>query len=318
MRWFEVSLSLINNLDTEVEHGATYGKVANTDLLDSAGVRRVGLRVAGSGHQPGDQRNALPTTIGSIRARWDGLTISYTVPSTGDPATVTISASAATLRMGSASIAYSAASVNVSQARSTTVTWQLYYLDPTYAGGARTLNATTDANLLANRDDVVWVGNVAVTVPAAGTGGSGAGEPGACVDLMMWLDTDLLARDAQVGDRIDCAVYAEPAGIERRPIMAMPVSVQPCHRIVSASGAAVVASDSTPMTLRDGRTVYMPDMLGEDVLVHDADGLRWEPCVACDAVGHRPVAKINVSDTCYFAGETPCARIATHNATSKP
>lgn len=138
----------------------------------------VALEVAGSGRRLGDQRNNHPVTIGSIRSYWDGQTISYSVPTTGSPATVTINVSAATLRIGSVSIAYSASSANVSQARSTTQTWHLYYLDANYAGGAFTLNATTDPNNLANADSVLWVGKVSVVVPAVGTGGSGGGSGG--------------------------------------------------------------------------------------------------------------------------------------------
>ena len=150
--------------------------------IDNAGAAYFGggvaLEVAGSGHKLGDQRNNHPVTIGSIRSYWDGQTITYTVPSTGDPATVTINVSAATLRIGSVSVSYSASSTNVSQARSTTQTWHLYYLDANYAGGAFTLNATTDPNNLANADNVLWVGKVSVVVPAAGTGGSGGGSGG--------------------------------------------------------------------------------------------------------------------------------------------
>ena len=136
----------------------------------------VDLEIAGSGAKLGDQRNNHPTTIGSIRSYWDGQTITYTVPTTGT--THSIDVTAATLRMGSVSIAYSASSAAITQARSTTQLWHLYYLDATYAGGARTLNATTDPNNLANADDVVWVGKVSVVVPAGGAGGGGGGTGG--------------------------------------------------------------------------------------------------------------------------------------------
>ena len=136
----------------------------------------VALEVAGSGHKLGDQRNNHPVTIGSIRSYWDGQTITYTVPTTGT--VVTINVSAATLRMGSIAVAYSAGSANVTQARSTAKTWYLYYLDAGYAGGAFTLNATDDPNNLANSDSVLWVGKVLVNSPPSGTSGSGGGNSG--------------------------------------------------------------------------------------------------------------------------------------------
>lgn len=148
------------------------------------------------------------------------------------------------------------------------------------------------------------------TVPPAGGGGGG------CVDVDMWLQPGLLAGEIQIGQRIDCALY-EPDGIERRAVSNCPIAPQPCWRIVTPSGAAVVASDTTPMTLRDGSSVFLPDMLGREVLVVDGNGLRWEQAVECYPVGFRRVVKINVGGTCYFAGESPTARIATHNTGEK-
>lgn len=178
MRWTAVAMTLVQEMDADVAHGTTYGRIANSDLVDSAGVRRLGMRVPGSGHKPADQRNQHPVTVGSVRSRWDGLTISYSVPTTGSPATVTISTTAATLRLGSASVSYSAASSVVSQARGTSQTYQLYYTDASYAGGSRTLNITASTNDLANSDSVVWVGEVFVTVPTLGTAASGSGSNG--------------------------------------------------------------------------------------------------------------------------------------------
>lgn len=144
-------------------------------------------------------------------------------------------------------------------------------------------------------------------------GGSGGGG---CVVVDAWLRDGLRAGDVQLGELIDCAAYA-PISIEQRVVRRNSMMLQPCHRIVTTSGAAVPASDSTPMTLRDGSTCYMPDMLGRDVLVDGPHGLRWETVVQCYAIGEKYVVFINVSDTCYFAGEDPNNRIATHNTMVK-
>jgi hypothetical protein len=153
---------------------------------------------------------------------------------------------------------------------------------------------------------------VNITAEVTASGGSGGG----CVEVDMLLEPGLHARDVQVGQLIDAAAY-DPDRIVRLEVRAAPITPQLCWRIVTESGAAVVASESTPMTLRDGSTVYMPDMLGEDALVADARGLTWERVVECQLVGFRDVVKIDINNACYFAGETGEARIATHNTLQK-
>lgn len=130
------------------------------------------LTQPGSGVQLGDQRNLLPTTVSSVRSLWEGLTLSATYD-TASPAEVTLTASAATLRVGSASTSYDSANTKVTQARGTVARYYGYYLDAAWEGGQRLLNITTDEASLANQDGVVWVGEFAVAVPAAPTGGSG-------------------------------------------------------------------------------------------------------------------------------------------------
>ncbi|CAN7389636.1 hypothetical protein LJR143_002179 [Pseudoxanthomonas sp. LjRoot143] len=134
------------------------------------------LTQPGSGVQLGDQRNLMPVTVASTRSLWDGLTLSATFD-TGSPATVTLSASAATLRVGSATVSYAASSTNVTQARDTTARYYGYYLDEAWQGGDRTLNVTTNVATLADTDGVVWVGEFVVVIGASG-GGSGSGGVG--------------------------------------------------------------------------------------------------------------------------------------------
>lgn len=143
------------------------------------------------------------------------------------------------------------------------------------------------------------------------TGGGGGG--GACVSIDMWLNYGLRAGRVALGDLIDCAAY-KPIAIEQRQVNRNSIMPQPCHRIATTSGAAVVASDSTPMTLRDGSTCYLPDMMGREALVDGPNGLRWEVVVECEPVGQCDVVFINVDNGCYFAGEDAGNRIATHNS----
>lgn len=125
-----------------------------------------------------DQRTAPPIATGGLRSAWVGQTITGSYD-TASPATVTISVSAATLRVGDASITYSAMSFTDTQARGSTVTRYLYADDPTYAGGSQTLSATTEFGGLFTSNGRVFVGTITTVIPASGSGtGSGTGGGG--------------------------------------------------------------------------------------------------------------------------------------------
>ena len=309
MRWYAVSLKLVTDIDSELGDGASFSRVSNTDLVGN----RMGMRVAGSGQKPANQFNLHSTTVGSVRSRWDGLSITYSVPTTGAPATVTINASAATLRSGSASVNYNASSVQVSQARSTTVTYQLYYLDATPSGGSRTLNATTDANALANTDDVMWVGAVTVIVPAAGTGSSGGGDPGGgCVAADAVMADGRMAADWRTGDVSPC--WAPEHGFHLRPCLAAAAPIlRPCVRLVVASGHSITLSADTP--------VYGPvpasEMLGRPIFAARGDDIEIERVVRVEDAGWRQVVPLSFGGCSFPAGDSAELLFFTHNV-NKP
>jgi hypothetical protein len=297
--------------------GDTWSVVANTDLHDVAGDRRVGLRVAGSGHRVGDQRNMQAITVGSVRSRWDGLSITYSVPTTGNPATVTINSSAATLRMGSTSISYNAASVDVSQSRSTTQLWHLYYLDAAYAGGSRALNATTNPNALATDDGVIWVGQVSVTVPAGGTGSSGSGDNGGgCVVREAFMHDGRNAEEWREGDESLC--WTPDAGDHVRACLrAGSPFLARCVRLVMASGSLTLSAD-TPIDLPDRRESRLAeDMLGEFMRARLGAAAWIEPVLAVDDVGWRWVVPLSFGGASFPAGDQAGVLYDSHN-TYKP
>lgn len=311
MRWYAVSLKLVTDIDSELGDGASFSRVSNADLVGN----RMGFRVAGSGHKPANQFNLHSITFGSIRSRWDGLSITYSVPTTGSPATVTINASAGTLRSGSGSVSYSAASVQVSQARSTTVLYQLYYLDAAPAGGSRTLNATTDANALANVDDVIWVGEVSVTVPVAGTGSSGGGGPGGgCVVIDAIMEDGKAASDWRAGNVSQC--WSAGQGFHHRMCVAAAAPIlSPCVRLVVASGHSITLSAETPVDCPN--SVFARDMLGRPMFVDRGGEMGIEYIVRVDDVGMRWVVPLSFGGCSFPAGDSADALFYTHNA-NKP
>jgi predicted phage tail protein len=138
------------------------------------------------------------------------------------------------------------------------------------------------------------------------------GSGGACVAVDQWLLCGIRAGSINVGDVIDICDHSD-LSTQRRFVKGTNIVEQMCMRLTTISGAAVVASESTPMTLRDGTTAYFPDMLGKEVAVL-RDGIAdWETVVTLVAVGALPVNKIRVDNQCYWAGEQQGVYISTHN-----
>lgn len=110
----------------------------------------------------------------------------------------------------------------------------------------------------------------------------------------------------------------ESPRIEFAPAMRVRFGSEQSYNMRSSSGAEIIQSRSTPMTLRDGRVATTDLMLGEDVLVNRRGILAWEPVVELIDVGVRTVVKLSLGDRMYFAGSDPRATIATHNIQYKP
>jgi hypothetical protein len=80
-------------------------------------------------------------------------------------------------------------------------------------------------------------------------------------------------------------------------------------RITTDAGAILECSLATPFDVLDGRTVYAPDMLGEQVVTD-----KGIECVArVDDIGVRRVCHIHLGGVSYAAGLDPTHRIFSHN-----
>ena len=302
----------------EMSNGYEYGTVANTDLSVSSGVRRLGVRVPGSGHRLGDQRNlmqSITTAYGSVRS---ATALSAT------PTTISVNAHA--VRYGSFTVNYSAVSPAISGGLTAGVKYVVYCFDPDYTGGSKTWYiGTTPDDVMQLGDGIVIAGEMLIPASGTSTGGGGSNDPGDggdwCVDVNSNTPCGRCAGEIEAGDVIQCwnddAEFpeVEPVEVESNEIAAD----QLCYRLTTVGGASVVASASTPMTLRDGTITYVPDMLGDDALILREDGsLEWEMVSECKPVGMKKVAKIKVHQRCYFAGAKPGAYFATHNPIQKP
>lgn len=153
-------------------------------------------------------------------------------------------------------------------------------------------------------------------VPVPSNPNSGGGYPPDewCVDADSVMPGGMVAREYKVGDMLPCYNNnSDLPSVVNLAVQRNQTAMEKCVRLVSSSGASVVASVSTPMTLRDGSMLKITEMAGQQVLVMRDGGFAWEWVRDIKPVGTREVCKISVSDQCYFAGETAAAFIATHN-----
>lgn len=148
-------------------------------------------------------------------------------------------------------------------------------------------------------------------VPRGGGGGGGGGVWG-CVAADQWLRAGLCAAAARPGREIACLDEGLD-GVVMYPIESVEFSEQPCVELVTERHINLIASTSTPMTLRDGAICNIIEMLGREAAVLDDGEFRWEPVIAVLPAGDRLVAHIHVGGRTYAAGAQPGRYIFTHN-----
>jgi len=297
MRFTRANLVIANNLDREVVDGTTYARIYGSEL--SSGVHKLG--VADSGKVLGNQLNApnsLTLNYGAARTA-----TAVTADSTG-----AVSINAFSVNMGGTTVPYNAVS-NAITGLTVGSTYQIYCHDVGGTGGTKTWLAYlgTSTGLLTLGDDVVLAGQV--TIPSSGT--SGGGVSGTCVCDDMFIDDSRTAGDARPGDVFDCLdIPTQGMRKFRRRLHSVDYDAVPCVRITTDAGAILECSLTTPFDVLDGRTVYAPDMLGEQVVTDQG----IETVARVDAIGIRRVCHIHLGGVSYAAGADPSHRIYSHNA----
>ncbi|HEX5305754.1 MAG TPA: hypothetical protein VFW82_06705 [Dyella sp.] len=272
------------------------------------------VRVAGSGARLGDLRNQVMAGVGNYGAGWSGGTISYSATSSS----ATITASAATLRVGPDTLAYNQSSTTVSGPHDGNQhTYYLYYDDDTYAGGSRTLHATESRIVAQSANGRLFVGQVSFYFPSSGTSGGGGGMT--CPDENAWV----LRADPN-GIRPDWAVQAKTvraghflrltdgtAGLvthsERKPAERV--------RVFDENGATLTCSTSAPLELAGtaGECVLAPDATGRKIKAL-ADGVAFAPFVwKVEEAGPGYVQHITCQNACFWTGDDPGYLFGHHN-----
>ncbi|MGN6234988.1 hypothetical protein [Dyella sp.] len=271
------------------------------------------LAISGSGQRLGDLRNQVMVGVGNYASGWSGGSISYSASSTS----ATLSVSSATLQIGGQSLAYNASSTTVSGSAGSTVKYYLYYDDPSFTGGSKTLNATTSQITALSNDGRVLVGSVSVTYPTSGTGSGGGGT--GCPDENAWVlradpegrqpDWCVLAREVEVGHLL--RLTDGRAGLvthsERKPAQRI--------RVFDENAATLTCSTSAPLELAgtSGECVLAPDAAGHRIKAM-ADGVQFDPIVwKVEPAGPGYVQHITCQNACFWTGDDPDYLFAHHN-----
>ena len=308
---FDWARALVLNRSLDfVSDSVVYSRIRSGEL--SNGNHLIGI--AGSGYRCGDQRNVPAIATANLRSRCVGQTITANY-NTSTPATVTFSVSAASLRIGNISIAYSATSTTRTQNRNTTAVYYLYVDDIGLSGGPTVLQVTTDPLAIYQNDGRVYVGDVTVTVPAAATGGGGGGNPGggSCVAVEMLTPDGRCFEELSEGDALllcDYITGVETTGeIERLGRVS-----RACCLLSTANGAQLVCSLSAPIAVRGGGPVLAANLRTGDLVATRINGVfEWAELTDNTLVGERAVRPVQVGNRYFWAGVTAGASILHHN-----
>lgn len=212
-----------------------------------------------------------------------------------------------TIQLPDKQITYNADILTVSQ----NVRYFVYCDDPYGIGGSQTYQFVTAAQFssVSASSGRYWLGSI--TTASSSNPGGGNPDDDTCVAADMYLREGLLAGDVAVGDVIDA--WNPSHGFYEYPVQACPKGFTNCVRLVTKAGAVVV-STTTPIDLKDGRTIHAINAFEEELLTVDENGNEeWQLCTHIEYLPAREVVKINVSDNSYLAGEKASFRIVTHN-----
>lgn len=160
--------------------------------------------------------------------------------------------------------------------------------------------------------------------PSGGGGGGGYSDGGACVAAHMWMDDGTRAADADAGNVH--GTHDPVEGFARHSIRVRGMAVlQPCVRLVTSSGAALVCSASTPFTAVDAPadlpeyTALAPDMLGREVIVSRGGLALVERVVSVQDAGQQLVVPLDFGGRSFAAGEdAERGLIYSHNMQKAP
>ena len=149
---------------------------------------------------------------------------------------------------------------------------------------------------------------------SSGGGGYGGGYPN-CVYYESYIDEFTMAKEIKQGDTV---FVLGNSGYTLKEVRANKLAKEECVRLVTLKGLTVTVSKSTPLTLKTGEVEYYDSIVGKELACLDRGDFFWDEVVKVIDVGKKIVAKIDVNNCTYAAGDVPNRLVFTHNTTSKP
>lgn len=263
-----------------------------------------------------------PVSAGNVSSRWvSGTEITWSATDT----TCTVNVSAGTLQVGEKQISYGASSVELTGTAEEVRTVYLYYDDPRFAGGTRTLGATTDSVASMSGFGRVLIDQVTVTFDIAGgtgttgggdIGGSGGGAgPDGCPSENAWmvrLDAAGASGPVEAGQvRVEDQVRLTDGRYGR--VSAMRRIWAPMLRVVFGDGHSLTCSRTAQLERDRGGYLLAPATVGAR-LAYERDGQRASAIVArVEDAGMGWVIHFTVENSAFLVGDDPEHLLGHHN-----
>lgn len=186
-----------------------------------------------------------------------------------------------------------------------------------YTPSTREDQAITSQSVLGNFAGSFRVSQYTGPAPTSSGGstdtGGGGGGGGGCVWWGSHLQDNSFVYDAHPGSKL-WILDENGEGFHDGKVETISFMMQPCYTILTESGIELTASDSTPITLRDGSSINITKCMGHEVPVWDKEGgFRWEEVLTVYSVGQKRVALLNAGNNTFAAGNSPDRYIFTHN-----
>lgn len=302
-----ITLLLLNSGGATVwTAGASAYAEAYTDFVEYTQITALGTEVNGT---LATQRNLPLVTWGNYGGGWSGLTLTYNTTTT----TCAFSASAASYVGGGDSIAYNAGSVTVSGTAGSTVTYYLFYDDPSMTGGSKTLQATTSQITSLNANGRVLIGSAKVTYPTSGTGTGGGGT--ACPHVDAWVirrGADGMPHYARAGT-VEVDDYLLRADGRWGRVSYAQSVLAPGVRVTERHGHTLTCSASAPLQLADLNSVVAAHAAHRSIRARVVGADRLAQITSVKDVGTIWVRHITLEDDFFWVGDSPTFLFSHHN-----
>jgi hypothetical protein len=149
-----------------------------------------------------------------------------------------------------------------------------------------------------------------------------------CVDPSSFVSDGVTVEQLAIGDAVnvmDMSYGMDAPVFSIGEVRSIRYDMQKAVRLHMKTGATLRISETTPVVLRDGSSVWVRDMHeGMELPVQYTNRPEfgsapfWDVVTHIENIGEIKVALVNTGNKCYAAGETSGAYIYTHNVDLKP